>query len=333
MESNFFGILPAIVRHAKGLSASAKVLYAEITALATSGGYCFASNAYLAEIADVAPQVVSGWIADLRRAGFVRVELNKRTNERKIYPLAMQVNESDSAKVLSKSLKAVKENLNTSSGKDEEVLRKSLKAVKEKININKEEEINKIKNKEGAFAASGEKQTRAPKKNAVPEKTGELDASPQTTPTPQPPAPVELFAPNEATSPKREKKAPAKRQTTTFAESPFAVSAERPESQILAELVEYFKTAHGGKFTKANFAHYRLVMELHCDKAKGVVRYANWFSAMAAWMASDLASGRLVYAPSDTNPQPTAKNAATGEIPLTARVNDLWKNVEYQNPF
>lgn len=85
---NYWGILPAPVRYARTLPAPAKVLYAEIAALCERDGYCRARNDYFAGLYEVDIATVSRWVSSLAAAGFIRVEVDKATgNKRRIYPL------------------------------------------------------------------------------------------------------------------------------------------------------------------------------------------------------------------------------------------------------
>ena len=89
-EPAYYGIIPAPVRYDKNLPPSAKLLYSEITALSTARGYCWAGNAYFAELYDVDKDTVSLWISKLRNAGYVRVEIDRQAgNVRRIYVLDM----------------------------------------------------------------------------------------------------------------------------------------------------------------------------------------------------------------------------------------------------
>jgi len=76
-KPNYYGILPAEIRYSKEISAHAKVLYSELTALSTKDGYCFASNSYFSKLYDKKPETISQWVAELVKAGFVRREVDK----------------------------------------------------------------------------------------------------------------------------------------------------------------------------------------------------------------------------------------------------------------
>jgi hypothetical protein len=69
----YYGILPAEIRYSKLLSPMEKIMYAEISALASKTGRCWGSNSYFAELYDVQPTTVSEWINNLKRQGFVSI--------------------------------------------------------------------------------------------------------------------------------------------------------------------------------------------------------------------------------------------------------------------
>lgn len=80
MKPNYYAIIPANVRYSS-LKPNTKLLYGEITALASKEGYCFASNRYFADLYDVTKNTISSWISDLHKAGFVSVQLIKEGNQ------------------------------------------------------------------------------------------------------------------------------------------------------------------------------------------------------------------------------------------------------------
>ena len=80
MKPNYYAIIPATVRYSK-LKPNTKLLYGEITALASKEGYCFASNRYFANLYEVTKNTISSWISDLHKAGFISVQLIKEGNQ------------------------------------------------------------------------------------------------------------------------------------------------------------------------------------------------------------------------------------------------------------
>ena len=73
---SFYAVIPAEVRYAN-INANAKLLYGEVTALCNQEGYCWASNAYFAELYGVQARQISRWVAELVKQGFIKIELSK----------------------------------------------------------------------------------------------------------------------------------------------------------------------------------------------------------------------------------------------------------------
>ena len=65
------------------LRPNAKLLYGELSALAQAEGYCWASNAYLAEQLGVAAKTVEGLLKQLKDRGHIQLEVERseETNE------------------------------------------------------------------------------------------------------------------------------------------------------------------------------------------------------------------------------------------------------------
>jgi len=123
-KPTYYGVLPAEVRYHPKLNSSQKVLYTEIDALSTKKGYCFASNAYFADLYGVHKGTISAWIKALKDAKSIKVfyEINKGNVEiRKITPLH--------------------KNMNPPSGKAEPPLHKKLKYNNTKYNNTTDEII------------------------------------------------------------------------------------------------------------------------------------------------------------------------------------------------
>ena len=87
-KKSYYAIIPANVRYDKELTANAKLLYGEITALTNEKGYCWASNNYFADLYGVTPQAVSRWVNILAKKGYVNIEYEhegKEITQRKIF--------------------------------------------------------------------------------------------------------------------------------------------------------------------------------------------------------------------------------------------------------
>lgn len=84
MESNYYAIIPATVRYDKNLTASAKLLYAEITSLTHKTGYCYATNEYFAELYGVNQNTVREWMSQLEKAGYINREIVYKENTKEV---------------------------------------------------------------------------------------------------------------------------------------------------------------------------------------------------------------------------------------------------------
>jgi DNA-binding transcriptional ArsR family regulator len=69
----YWAILPATVRYDKELPASAKLIYAEISALSGKTGFCFASNEYLMQLFDVSERALQRHLKALEERGLVQI--------------------------------------------------------------------------------------------------------------------------------------------------------------------------------------------------------------------------------------------------------------------
>lgn len=89
IESNYYAIIPAIVRYDKDLTANAKLLYAEITSLTHKTGYCYATNEYFSELYGVSASAIKNWLSQLEKKGYINREIiykegTKEVQERRI---------------------------------------------------------------------------------------------------------------------------------------------------------------------------------------------------------------------------------------------------------
>ena len=86
----YYSIIPATVLFNADLKQNEKLLYAIITILSNKEGYCFASNAYLANLLDAKPHTISKWVSHLKEFGFLCLDMIKNEKgeiiQRRIYP-------------------------------------------------------------------------------------------------------------------------------------------------------------------------------------------------------------------------------------------------------
>jgi hypothetical protein len=70
-QPNYYAIISAEVRYDENLTANAKLLYAEITALLNMNGECFATNKYFSKLYKKSIVTISKWISELVSNGYV----------------------------------------------------------------------------------------------------------------------------------------------------------------------------------------------------------------------------------------------------------------------
>ena len=91
IKKSYYAIIPANIRYDKRLPARAILLYGEITALTNEKGYCWASNTYFANLYNVTPQTVSGWISLLVKHGYVTRQIQYKEGTKEIEGRYIQI--------------------------------------------------------------------------------------------------------------------------------------------------------------------------------------------------------------------------------------------------
>lgn len=81
-KNSYDVVIPENVLHDSSLTANAKLLYGEITALRDSRGYCWATNRYFAELFGVSVTSVSKWIKALREGGYIESRIAQKKDAR-----------------------------------------------------------------------------------------------------------------------------------------------------------------------------------------------------------------------------------------------------------
>lgn len=84
IKSNYYSVIPAVVRYDNELTDKAKLLYGEITCLCSKEGYCFATNNYFAKLYRCTTRAIQNTISKLQERGYIRVVIENNF-ERKIY--------------------------------------------------------------------------------------------------------------------------------------------------------------------------------------------------------------------------------------------------------
>ena len=92
-KPNYFAVIVAEVRYSKKLTPNAKLLYAEITALAKKDGSCWASNKYFSELYNVSTVTVSRWISSLVDNSFIIRKIVYKKGTKQIDKRYLQLNQ------------------------------------------------------------------------------------------------------------------------------------------------------------------------------------------------------------------------------------------------
>jgi uncharacterized phage protein (TIGR02220 family) len=85
MQKSYYAIIPANVRYDTELTPNAKLLYGEITALCNEKGYCWANNAYFAELYGVSKTSISNWVNKLVEKGYISSEMKYKGGTKEIF--------------------------------------------------------------------------------------------------------------------------------------------------------------------------------------------------------------------------------------------------------
>ena len=83
-KKNYYAIIPANVRYDSTLTANAKLLYGEISALCNEKGFCWSTNKYFSDLYGVSQTSVSKWISSLADKGYIFVKIIYREGTKEI---------------------------------------------------------------------------------------------------------------------------------------------------------------------------------------------------------------------------------------------------------
>lgn len=122
MNKSYYAIIPANIRYDKRLTANAKLLYGEITALCNEKGYCWARNSYFSELYGVSKTSISNWISQLTEFGYIFSEIKYREGTKEIEYRYLKLVDNP----INESLIPIKENLKGSTRKVDDPLEENL---------------------------------------------------------------------------------------------------------------------------------------------------------------------------------------------------------------
>ena len=83
-KPNYYAVIPANVRYARGITPNAKLLYAEITALCNMNGKCNASTQYFADLYEVSKTSIQKWLKTLENKEFIKREVIYKKGSKEI---------------------------------------------------------------------------------------------------------------------------------------------------------------------------------------------------------------------------------------------------------
>lgn len=117
MNKNYYAVIPANVRYDEDLTANAKLLYGEMTALSNEKGYCWATNSYFANLYNVKNETISRWISQLIKKGYIKSIIiykngTKEIDSRRLYIGNIPIDENINT-YCQENQKPIDENINT----------------------------------------------------------------------------------------------------------------------------------------------------------------------------------------------------------------------------
>ena len=98
-KPNYYAVIPANVRYARGITPNAKLLYAEITALCNMNGKCTASTQYFCNLYEVSRVSIQKWLKALEDNNHIkRVNIYKQGSKEIETRVITLVNDSSKEK-------------------------------------------------------------------------------------------------------------------------------------------------------------------------------------------------------------------------------------------
>lgn len=93
----YYAVIPATIRYDSRISANAKLLYGEITALCNEKGFCWATNGYFAKLYHCTIRSIQGWISKLEELGYITVSIRYKEDMRSTDSRCISINDVSDA--------------------------------------------------------------------------------------------------------------------------------------------------------------------------------------------------------------------------------------------
>ena len=89
----YYAVIPATIRYDSRISANAKLLYGEITALCNEKGFCWATNGYFAKLYSVTARSIKTWISSLEEMGYITVNVRYKNDGKTVDNRCISIND------------------------------------------------------------------------------------------------------------------------------------------------------------------------------------------------------------------------------------------------
>ncbi len=150
-EPSYYAVIPANVRYDKKLTANAKLLYGEITALCNKRGYCWQGNSRFAKLYKVSKVSISKWVRQLKEQGYISITFKYKNGSKEIEERRISITEGGGIKEKFNTpiKEKFKENIKVINNKDRIKTGKSEKSTCQ--NAFRDNSVNTIKNNDDSY--------------------------------------------------------------------------------------------------------------------------------------------------------------------------------------